>query len=175
MSSPPDYDAENMPLIAEISDNDDAQMCKQLLRWLDENNLGNQDLISISALRDGLIKSASKLKANKTSNFGHDKKCHKHNITILELIQNFKTYLVGIFLTLVISAIQLIFLFKAPFIGIALSLSIHAALVVLFLLLATYWWGRRGPSVGGEYLEVVGQYLKVPKATAARANMEYYA
>lgn len=76
MSSPPDYDAENMPLIAEISDNDDAQMCKQLLCWLDENNLGNQDLISISALRDGLIKSASKLKANKTSNFGHDKKVH---------------------------------------------------------------------------------------------------
>lgn len=74
MSSPPDYDAENMPLIADISDNDDPQMCKQLLRWLDENNLGNQDLISISALRDGLIKTASKAsKASKTSNFGHDK------------------------------------------------------------------------------------------------------
>lgn len=56
MASPPDYDSENMPLISDISNEDDSQMCKQLLRWLDENNLGNQDLISISSLKDALTK-----------------------------------------------------------------------------------------------------------------------
>lgn len=75
MSSPPDYDAEHTPLITDVSDVDDSQMCKQLLRWLDENNLGNQDLISVSSLKDGLKKTALQAVCDngKTGSFGYNK------------------------------------------------------------------------------------------------------
>lgn len=49
------YQAESEPLIGEISD-DNSQMHAQLLRWLGQNGLGNQNLVSVDALKDALKK-----------------------------------------------------------------------------------------------------------------------
>lgn len=48
--------------------------------------------------------------------------------------------------------------------------SVQAALMALFSLLATYWWGRRGPP-----LKQGGWYLKGPSSNISRMNVEYYA
>lgn len=47
-------------------------MCEQLLYWLDENNLGQQDLISVTALKDALAKSTPQTARN-ASKFGYNK------------------------------------------------------------------------------------------------------
>lgn len=50
--------------MTDTSNEDNSQMCQQLVRWLDENNLGNQDLISISSLKDALAKTTSNATRN---------------------------------------------------------------------------------------------------------------
>lgn len=44
----------------ESDDDDNSQMCRQLLHWLSENNFGNRDRVDVGTLRDALMNTASK-------------------------------------------------------------------------------------------------------------------
>lgn len=191
MAPPPDYDVEIMPLITESNDNDNSRMCRQLMHWLDENNFGDRDSVSVNTLKDALAQTVSRATSENsgTPSFSHNKvhhpfwylvhlcryiltldiwlQCLEHGMTVRELLTDFRTYLVGIVLIIAISIIEIAFLFNQPAVGIIFALCVQATLVMNLLLLAVYWWGRGGAPLPG----CKNSNTKDTTADVARAGM----